>query len=94
MSQVRRQLASCEDRDLATKVLVPHSLRSNGLDGTTWRLRTELSESRDIEYDVGFVRRGASVAQVIFVPAPPGDLPPGAFRALVTRAGERLAELD
>lgn len=94
MRQVRQQLASCEDRDLATEVLVPSSLRSNRLDGSTWRLRTELSQDRDIEYDVGFVRRGASVAQVIFVPAPPGDLRPGAFRALVTRAGQRLAELD
>lgn len=94
MSQVRQQLASCEDRELATEVMVPQALRSNRLDGSTYRLRTELSESRDIEYDVGFVRRGASVAQVIFMPAPPGDLPPGAFRALVTRAGQRLAELD
>lgn len=94
MRQVRQRLASCEDRDLATEVLVPQSLRQGRLDGSTWRLRTELSENRDIMYDVGFVRRGDAVAQVTFVPAPPTDLAPGTFRALVARAGQRLAELD
>jgi DNA-directed RNA polymerase specialized sigma24 family protein len=94
MRRVRRRLASCEDRDLATEVLAPRGLRTGRLDGSTWRLRTELSENRDIVYDVGFVRRGDAVAQVTFVPAPPRDLRPGAFRALVTRAGQRLAELD
>ncbi|HEU4511603.1 MAG TPA: sigma-70 family RNA polymerase sigma factor [Nocardioidaceae bacterium] len=93
MRKVRQRFASCEDRDLATEVLVPQSLRQGRLDGATWRLRTELSENREIVYDVGFVRRGDAVAQVSFVPAPPADLAPGAFRALVTRAGQRLAEL-
>ena len=94
MRKVRQRLASCEDRDLATEVLVPQTIRVGRLDGSTWRLRTELSESREIVYDVGFVRRGDAVAQVTFVPAAPAELTPGVFRVLVTRAGQRLAELE
>jgi len=91
---VRTRFAGCEDRDLATEVLAPASLRTRGLDGSTWRLRTELSESREVIYDVGFVRRGRTVAQLTFVPAGAGDLRDGDFRALVVRAGQRLGELD
>lgn len=91
--EVRQRLASCEDRDLATRVQEPRSLRLGRLDGSTWRLRTELSERREIAYDVGIVRLGNAVAQVTFVPAGRADLRPGAFPALLTRAGQRLGEL-
>jgi hypothetical protein len=94
LATVRDRFAGCEDRDLATEVLVPTALRTGPLDGGTWRLRTELSENREVIYDVGFVRRGRSVAQVTFVPAGPADLSDGSFRALVVRAGQRLADLD
>jgi DNA-directed RNA polymerase specialized sigma24 family protein len=94
MSTVRTRIANCEDRDLATSVLAPSLLRQGPLDGSTWRLRTELSESRDVRFDVGFVRRGDTVAQLLFVPTDKADLPPGAFRRLVIRAGQRLGELE
>lgn len=95
MRDVRGSFAGCEDRDLATEVEPPASLREGRLDGSTWRLHTELSESREVTYDVGFVRRGNFVAKLTFVPGEAGaDLPPGAFRALTVRAGQRLAELD
>lgn len=93
LSTVRRRMADCEDRNLATRVEPPRSLRGGTLDGTTWRLSTELSESREIVFDVGFVRHGTSVAQVTFVPAGRADLPPGAFRAILVRAGQRLREI-
>jgi len=94
MRDVRKGFAGCEDRDLATEVEPPASLREGRLDGSTWRLHTELSESREVVYDVGFVRRGNFVAKLTFIPAEDGaDLPQGAFRALVVRAGQRLAEL-
>lgn len=94
MRKIRGRFVSCEDRDLATEVLSPRSFDVGRLDGSTWRLRTELSESREVYYDVGFVRRGDAVAQVTFIPAGSADLEDGAFRALVVRAGQRLAELD
>jgi DNA-directed RNA polymerase specialized sigma24 family protein len=94
MSTVRTRFANCEDRDLATSVLAPSLLRQGQLDGSTWRLRTELSENRDVRFDVGFVRRGDTVAQVLFVPTDKADLRPGGFRRLVIRAGQRLGELE
>jgi hypothetical protein len=94
MRIVRDRLAGCEDRDLATSVLAPRLLRHGPLDGSTWRLRTELSENRNVYFDVGFVRRGNAVAQLLFVPAGRGDLQPGGFRRLLVRAGQRLGELE
>lgn len=94
LETMRQRLARCDDRSLAVDVFTPRPLRHAGLDGTMWRLQTELSESRDVVFDVGFVRNGRHVAQVTFVPAPPVDLRDGDFRALVIRAGQRLRELD
>jgi len=91
---VRERVARCEDRDLATEVLAPENIRRADMEGTAWRLRTELSEDRDVVFDVGFVRRGRHVAQVTFVPAGRADVRPGDFRALLVRAGQRLGELD
>ena len=91
---IRRRFAGCEDHNLATKVIGTGSLREGRIVGAIWRLRTELSQSRDVVFDVGFVRHGTTVAQVTFVPAGPADLPAGAFRSLVLRAGQRLAELQ
>lgn len=90
---VRQRLAGCEERDLATEVLLPHWLREGRLVGSTWRLRTELSERSEVVFDVGFVRRGAHVAQVTFIPAGNAQLSVNEFRAVVVRAGERLREL-
>ena len=94
MRKVRGRFAGCEDRDLATQVIFARSFKEGRLDGSLWRQRTELSESRDVIYDVGFVRSGDAVAQVTFIPAGPADLVDGAFRSLVIRAGQRLGELD
>lgn len=91
---VRQRFAGCEDRDLATDVLSPRSLRVGPVVGSTWRLQTELSENSEVVFDVGFVRRGASVAQLTFVPAARAELASGDFRALVVRSGQRLGELD
>lgn len=93
MARVRSRMASCEDRDVATEVQGPVSLRERKLDGSIWRVVTEVSESSELVFDIGFVRRGDRVAQLTFVPAGGADLAPGDFPALVTRAGERLAEL-
>ncbi len=94
MRTIQKRFATCEDRDLATEVVAEQSLHEGSLKGATWRLNTELSQSRVVVFDVGFVRRGATVAQVTFVPAGSADFPFTTFRALVTRAGQRLGELD
>jgi DNA-directed RNA polymerase specialized sigma24 family protein len=94
MRTIRGRFAKCEDRDLATEIVAAGAADAGRLDGSTWRLHTELSASRLVVYDVGFVRRGASVAQLTLVPAGKADLSTPAFRALLLRAGQRLAELD
>jgi DNA-directed RNA polymerase specialized sigma24 family protein len=92
LASVRDSVAGCEDRDLATQVEAGSSLRTGPVVGSWWRLRTELSDTEEVVYQVGFVRRGSEVAQVTFVPGGPGQLSPGDFRAVLVRAGERLAE--
>jgi DNA-directed RNA polymerase specialized sigma24 family protein len=94
MRVLRQRFGKCEDRDLATEVLSPRAVAAGRLRGNTWRLHTELSENKEVIFDVGFVRYGASVAQLTFVPANRAELAPGAFRGLIIRAGQRLAELD
>lgn len=94
LREIRKRFARCEDRDLATEIVSAHSIREGRLDGSTWRLNTELSKHTVVVFEVGFVRRGATVAQVMLVPAGQADLAPGAFGDLVVRAGQRLGELQ
>ena len=58
-----------------------------------WRLESEINDNRKIAYWMGIVRYGPHVAQVGFVPGDRFDVSPGAFRALVVRARDRLFEL-
>ncbi len=94
LATVRKRLAACEDKNLAIDVLSPHSLNEGALAGSTWRLRAELSQNQEVFFDLGFVRRGDTVAQLTFLPAGPADLSSSDFRAMVVRAGQRLGELD
>ncbi|HLN75714.1 MAG TPA: hypothetical protein VK204_01640, partial [Nocardioidaceae bacterium] len=94
LATVRKRLARCEDKNLAIDVLSPHSLNEGALAGSTWRLRAELSQNQEVFFDLGFVRRGDTVAQLTFLPAGPADLSSSDFRAMVVRAGQRLGELD
>jgi DNA-directed RNA polymerase specialized sigma24 family protein len=93
LSRIEQRFSRCEDRELATEVLSRRPIERDGLEGATWTLRTEVSERSDVLFDVGFVRRGRSVAQVTFLPAGRADLSDAEFRDLVLRAGERLGEL-
>ncbi|HLN75711.1 MAG TPA: hypothetical protein VK204_01625 [Nocardioidaceae bacterium] len=93
LGTVRKRVAACEDRNLAIDVQSPHSMKEGPLAGSTWRLRTELSQSHEVFFDVGFVRRGDTVAQLTFLPAGPAELSSGDFRALLVRAGQRLGEV-
>ncbi len=93
LARIEQRFSRCEDRELATEVLSRRTIDRDGLEGATWTLRTEVSEDSDVIFDVGFVRRGRSVAQVTFLPAGRADLSDDEFRSLVLRAGDRLGEL-
>jgi hypothetical protein len=95
LAQVRKSVAGCEDRDLATTVASARRGRfdRSGADWSIWTLRTEISQRRTVEFRVGFVRTGRKVAQVTFVPAPHDDITAAHFRDLLVRAGDRLLAL-
>lgn len=96
LGNMRRQLNTCEDRDLATQVRHARSDRDGSTDTelSTWDLETEVSDKESVLFRLGFVRVGNKVAQVNFSPAHDEGMSPRDFRALVVRAGERLRELD
>ncbi len=96
LAGVRARVSRCEDRDLSTSVTSARTTRKpeQGIDWSTWDLRTEISEKESIRFRVGFVRIGRTVAQLTFASAPRYDITPQRFRALVGRAGDRLEELD
>jgi DNA-directed RNA polymerase specialized sigma24 family protein len=95
VAEVRRSVAGCEARDLATRVGMAHHGRvdRSGAEWSIWTLHTEVTRRMTVDFHVGFVRTGRVVAQVTFVPAPKDDITAERFRDLVIRAGDRLLEL-
>jgi DNA-directed RNA polymerase specialized sigma24 family protein len=95
MSGVRTKVANCEDRDLTAQVSGAHrsSRRSPQLEVTSWDLQIEVNENTKVRFRLGFVRVGRTVAQLTFAPSPTDDISDQSFRALLTRAGDRLREL-
>jgi hypothetical protein len=86
-------VARCEDRDLSTTVHAAHSDRSASTDASTWELSTAVTAKETVRFRLGFVRVGATVAELTFAPAPHDDMSDQDFRELVARAGDRLREL-
>jgi DNA-directed RNA polymerase specialized sigma24 family protein len=95
LAGVRRNVARCEDRDLAAKVTAAHSARLQRRPGalSTWQLDLEVSERESVRFRLGFVRVGNKVAQLTFASAPHDDMSTAHFHDLVVRAGDRLREL-
>ncbi len=83
---VRSKLASCSDRQMATKV----QRLSGGRDLAVWRVRTQVSDKTTVTFYMGVVRNGGAVAQVGFVPDRTHTMTTAQFVALVRRASERL----
>lgn len=90
---VRDRVDKCAERDLGTEVTRLGRARSGEAEMDVWRMTTELSDDQSVVYLMGTVRRGTSVAQVCFIPAPGATMGNDAFVALVRRAGERLGAM-
>jgi hypothetical protein len=60
---------------------------------TVWRVSTDISDDETLDYLMGIVRDGTSVAQVGFIPDARVTMAPGAFPALVERALARLGSM-
>ena len=95
LADVRRSVARCEDRDLATQVSGERreTVRSPQLDLSSWDLQTEISDKQKVRFRLGFVRVGDTVAQLTFAPAPSDDMTATGFHSLLVRSGDRLREL-
>ncbi|WP_375002014.1 hypothetical protein [Aeromicrobium sp. CTD01-1L150] len=90
LRSVRGKFDGCEDQNLSAKVEGHTKLDADGISGTTWLVRFEVESGDDVVYRTGLVRRGATVAQVLFTPSDDYDISGKTFNRLVTRAGERL----
>jgi hypothetical protein len=93
VAEVRKKLGSCADKDLGTDVTRVSEVATARRDLTVWHVRTEISDNSSVDYLMGIVRDGGSVAQVGFVPFAHVTMGPDAFVALVQRALDRLPSL-
>jgi hypothetical protein len=93
VATLRSKMRSCSDRDLGADVTALASSSSNAGEHAVWRVSVELTNRQTVTYLMGVVRRGATVAQLGFVPGGDVTIGPGPFEALVLRAGERLSYL-
>ena len=93
VEDVRRKLASCPDRDLATDVDKVHEASEGNRELTVWRLTVEVSDERSVTYLMGIIRNGTAVSQLTFVPADGVVMGGDPFLALTMRAQDRLVRL-
>ncbi|WP_299050834.1 hypothetical protein [uncultured Nocardioides sp.] len=86
---VRGRMDACEEDQLGSEVELILDESDDTGQRLAWRVTTELSEDRTVEFLMGFVRNGRAVGQVGYVPAGTA-VDQQAFTDLVTRAQVRL----
>lgn len=93
VQSVRDAMRTCPEDDLGTDVdqITDRSSRTEDL--TVWRVATEVSDARTLEYRMAILRTGTSVAQIGFVPTRDVRMTDDAFVALAERALQRLQRL-
>lgn len=91
---IRRELASCPDRDLGADVSALASSTGRDREHAAWRVTVELNDRETATYLMGVVRRGSAVSQLGFVPGAEASIGSQPFRQLLLRAGERLPYLQ
>lgn len=91
---VRKRIAACADDIPTASVDQREKVDVGGLSGATWRVGLEVSEGDRAFYRVGIVRRGDTVAQVLFTPAGKFDMSSETFASVTARAGTRLRYAD
>ncbi|HPU13509.1 MAG TPA: hypothetical protein PLQ19_06925 [Aeromicrobium sp.] len=88
---VKKKINKCPDGDLPAKIDQSKRIRGSGYDGRSWRVGIEVAKDKYAYYRMGVVYRGSAVTQVLFPPAGKYALGESDFRAVMNRAGERLA---
>ena len=89
-------MAGCEKKDLGANVgsavLQPDGYRRS--EYALWRLDSEINDKTTVGYWMGIARVGRYVSQVTFTPTGENDVDEDTFQALITRARDRLFELQ
>jgi DNA-directed RNA polymerase specialized sigma24 family protein len=94
--KISASMAGCEKRDLGAKVssAIAQEQGYRGSEFALWRLDSEINETTSVGFWMGVARVGRYVAQVNFTPGGENDVDEVTFQALVTRARDRLLELN
>jgi hypothetical protein len=93
VEKVRSRMNACSDKDLGSKVVRLADDSTKDTDLSVWRVSTEISDESSLQFLMGIVRHGTSVAQVGFVPTGEATMRGDDFPALVRRALDRLPAL-
>ncbi|MCW2807026.1 MAG: hypothetical protein JWQ93_981, partial [Marmoricola sp.] len=89
-------MATCEKRDLGATVSSGFA-QDQGYrrsEYALWRLDSEIDKTSTVGFWMGVARVGRYVAQVNFTPVANDDIDEVTFQALISRARDRLFELD
>lgn len=90
VEEVRSKMARCAEKRMGTDVTSVRQVDEKQRDLAVWHVTVEVGEDATVDYLMGVVRSGTSVAQVGFVPAPQVTFPQGDFQWVVQRALQRL----
>ncbi len=93
VADVRAKLAACSDKQMGTDVTKLRDVSKGDTDLTVWRVKTEVTDEKTIDFLMGIVRNGTSVAQVGFVPVKGFTIDDSAFEDLTQRALDRVARM-
>lgn len=93
VAAIRDRMAGCDDKDLATTLNQVHHEESKRSDLSIWRVTTEVSDEKTVEFLMAIARRKQVVLQLGFVPAPHHTMGEAAFQELTARAMERVDTL-
>lgn len=93
VKDVRRSVATCNDRQLSLEVASSHRLAVKRGSGDVWVVRAVTSERKAFTFRMTLVRVGSSVTQVTFTPTRTYDISPARYDALARQAADRLHQL-
>ncbi|MBO9524058.1 MAG: hypothetical protein J7518_21180 [Nocardioidaceae bacterium] len=97
VNRVATAMKTCPDKQLSSTV-GKAVVEAKGYRGSTyalWRLENQVNQREDtVAFWMGIIRVGPYVAQVNLTPVARYDVSQGTFRALVTRARDRLFEVS
>ncbi|KQW49914.1 hypothetical protein ASC77_25755 [Nocardioides sp. Root1257] len=93
VADVQDKLDRCSKKQIGTRVTRLRNVEKGGTELTVWRVSTEVTDDKTMNFLMGIVRDGTAVAQVGFVPVKGVTIDQDAFTALAQRALDRLGDM-